>query len=168
MISQDCKHALGQCHSVLNSPDRNHCILKTWGTDRKTHQNNTFSNLNAQTPAKGERKNKKKSKWKDKKGYKKAWKRTHRVGVKCCEKNALWHKTQYGEWSAFVLSQSVSPRCCHVTAAALSGGKRSWQETPLVSPYHSTLRAFCDSPVVFFTVSFKVAELPWCQTQRNV
>ncbi len=59
MISHDCKHVLGQCHSVLNSPDRNHCILKTWGTDRKTPQNNTFSNLNAQTPAKGEIKNKK-------------------------------------------------------------------------------------------------------------
>lgn len=99
---------------VLNSPDRNHCILKTWGTDGKTPQNNTFSNLNAQTPAKGERKKIKKSKWKDKKGYKKAWKRTHREGVKCCDKNALWHKTQYGEWSAFSVCEPslLSRDCC--------------------------------------------------------
>lgn len=33
---------------------------------------------------------------KTKNGYKSHWKCTHRAGVKCCDKNVIWLKIQYG------------------------------------------------------------------------
>lgn len=48
------------------------------------------------------------------------WKCTHRAGVKCCNKNVIWLKIQYGGASrnAVPFSLDLCLQFCHVTDSA--------------------------------------------------
>lgn len=79
----------------LGTLDQNICMLKTWSLDVKNAPNHHVK-FSIQTPAKGV-KIKKGAIKKTKKCLQKShWKCTHRAGVKCCNKNVIWLKIQYG------------------------------------------------------------------------
>lgn len=82
----------------LGPHDQDNCMLKTWSLDVKNAQNHN-GNAQIQTPAKGGKMKKKGGaikKTKKKCLQKSLWKCTHRAGVKCCNKNVIWLKIQYG------------------------------------------------------------------------
>lgn len=80
----------------LGTLDQNNCMLKTWSLDVKNAQNHHVKCSNSNTSKR--RKNKKRGQLKRQKMLTKKshWKCTHRAGVKCCNKNVIWLKIQYG------------------------------------------------------------------------
>lgn len=110
--------------------DQNNCMLKTWSL-RVEKRSKPPCQRSIQTPAKG-RKIKTK-KWRrgqfkrQKMLTKSHWKCTHRAGVKCCNKNVIWLKIQYGGASrtAVPFSLDLCLQFCHVTdSAPASSNKR--------------------------------------------
>jgi len=108
--------------TLHRGPCWNNGMLKTWSLHVKNAPNHHV-NAQIQTPAKGRKKLKIEGgqlKRPKKCLQKSHWKCTHRAGVKCCNKNVIWLKIQYGGASrnAVPFSLDLCLQMCHVTHSA--------------------------------------------------